>query len=109
MRLINADELKEMINREIYSSKCPIEINHAITLINNAPTVKNDYNIGYQDGLEDGLNDIRSIGYWYLETGDLRWHCSVCHDCIQDIAANEFVTATNPYCKHCGAKMEVKK
>lgn len=40
MRLINADELKEMINREIYSSKCPIEINHAITLINNAPTVE---------------------------------------------------------------------
>lgn len=112
MRLIDADKLKKSMAESVTVLKFNQEFDGLIAeFIDNAPTVvPEDFMNSYEEGYERARKDFeRPTGYWYLETGDLWWHCSVCHDCIQDIAANEFVTATNPYCKHCGAKMEVKK
>lgn len=71
MRLIDADELKKAfeswkaMDDYYHDTDCDdIPLSEANDLIDNAPTVENDYNTGYQDGLEDGLNDIRPTGEW---------------------------------------------
>ena len=123
MRLINADELKEMINREIYSSKCPIEINHAITLINNAPTVEltasfmrqqaedeliriraeadqRGYNRGYQFGFYTGQHTKLPTGKWIFAGfcfSTTQYKCSRCK--LNSLEKTDF-------CPNCGAKMK---
>ena len=74
-----------------------------LDLIDNAPTVAKDYDTGYQDGLEDGLNDIRPQGEWIKEdlvTGRYRHQCNVC-GFYQPIFGNY----TTNFCPDCGADM----
>ena len=55
------------------------------------------YHRGYQDGSEDGLNDIRPHGEWIPDPEvNVFIRCSVC---------NELETWKYPFCPHCGADM----
>ena len=66
--------------------------------IDNAPTVAKDYDTGYQDGLEDGLNDIRPQGEW-LENGCVGgFVCSNCNGGYNTLPKTK-------YCPLCGAQM----
>ena len=68
--------------------------------IKNAPPVEEkSYAMGYQDGLEDGLNDIRPQGKWICEYRTCK--CSVCG----------FATVIDTYnfCPNCGADMRGKE
>ena len=69
-------------------------------LIDNAPTVAKDYDTGYQDGLEDGLNDIRPHGEWnYIQAG--MCVCSFCGAYPHKDYKN--------FCAKCGADMRGKE
>ena len=93
MRLIDADALKEAIKKELPAMSNWGE--HFIPmLIDNAPTVAEDYDTGYQDGVEDGLNDIRPHGKW-ITIDVFVVKCSVC-------GVESFAT---PFCPRCGADM----
>jgi hypothetical protein len=71
--------------------------------IDNAPTVKiTDYDTCYQDGVEDGLNDIRPQGKWVYNkemsiTCSL-WNCSVCNR----LNGNDYFN----FCPNCGSQMQ---
>ena len=73
--------------------------------IDNAPTVEEkSYAMGYQDGLEDGLNDIREQGEWLkCEVGLFK--CSICGRHICTSISNDNPYIDYPFC-HCGAKMK---
>lgn len=76
-------------------------------IIDNARTVAEDYDTGYQDGLEDGLNDIRSQGEWLKSSkGKTIFFCS---ECGREIDTKPFTRPDNfPFC-HCGADMRGKE
>lgn len=74
-------------------------IDFAINTLKKDPIV--DYNTGYQDGLEDGLNNIRPQGKWIFVDSDLGFHkCSICEFSI-DAEEIEFYN----YCPCCGAAL----
>ena len=60
------------------------------------------YHRGYQDGSEDGLNDIRPHGKWILCDDTYFSKCSICGD----IWLNE---ECGNYCSNCGADMRGEK
>ena len=78
-------------------------------IIDNAPTVAvTDYDTGYQDGLEAGLNDIRTKGEW-IDSGvsaeGIRvFRCSVCRREIASNCLPQDRSTKYPFC-NCGAKM----
>ncbi len=72
--------------------------------IDNAPTVAEDYDTGYQDGLEDGLTDIRPQGEWYYNYQN-GWHCSICYENVKDMPT-VMGKAYFKFCPNCGAKMK---
>ena len=102
-RLIDADALKEELEFLKYiipsdlSRLLNSEINRCIEVIDNAPTVAEDYDTGYQDGVEDGLNDIRPHGKW-ITIDVFVVKCSVC-------GVESFAT---PFCPRCGASMDMR-
>ena len=96
--LISAIEKGEGISWERYGDN---EVCVRKKYIDNAPTVEEkSYAMGYQDGLEDGLDDIRPKGKWiYLDKDEpMKVECPFCHErkcCISN------------YCDYCGAKMDM--
>lgn len=61
------------------------------------------YAMGYQDGLEDGLQDIREQGEWLkCEVGLFK--CSICGRHICTSISNDSPYIDYPFC-HCGAEM----
>ena len=97
MRLIDADALKKAFEDTVCIEPMPYAFVKQI--IDNAPTVAKDYDTGYQDGLEDGLNDIRPQGEWKtVPEYNFNDKCSVCGElnCWK---------RTN-FCPHCGAEMK---
>ena len=110
--LISREALKKAITEHCRSeAEC---LNHfwydenIVALIDNAPTVAKDYDTGYQDGLEDGLNDIRPQGEWKLlykgdESHCANYECSICQREIYFDTKTESLT-DYPFC-HCGADM----
>ena len=67
-------------------------------LINDAPTVEEkSYAMGYQDGLEDGLQDIRPHGKW------INLDCSYASEC--SICKHREIFPTYNFCPNCGADM----
>lgn len=104
MYLIDREALKEYA-REILSEDNFTNISILKmfdNIIDNAPTVAEDYDTGYQDGLEDGLNDIRPKGEWiYKQIHDYDyWECSNCGE-----LCTEGTPKTMNFCPYCGADM----
>ena len=63
--IMNGDLIsREALKKEIKKSVPYVEQERILDLIDNVPTIAEDYDTGYQDGLEDGLNDIRPQGEW---------------------------------------------
>lgn len=66
------------------------------------------YTMGYQDGLEDGLQDIREQGEWIKITKDgitpAEYTCSNCGRTVKSYYDDYFIVKEYPFC-HCGAKM----
>lgn len=60
------------------------------------------YAMGFQDGLEDGLNDIRPKGEWIIDGHHRR--CKECGEyfCMTDSEGNEI---PSNFCPNCGADM----
>jgi hypothetical protein len=96
--LISREALKKAIqNREECKECTDIDCIHCFyDIIDNAPTVMKDYDTGYQDGLEDGLNDIRPQGKWIL-TYNKSFECPFCH---------KLFYFSDNYCGYCGARMK---
>ena len=80
--------------------------------IDNAPDAPVNHVILYaarRNGKRQQILDaVRPKGEWICDV-DLKWHCSICHDCIQDIGSKEWVTSINQFCKYCGADMRGDK
>lgn len=76
-----------------------------ISKIDNAPTVEEkSYAMGYQDGLEDGLDGIRPQGEWITVKqdtilGNFEVNNKVCDQC------NHATKYEYPFCPWCGADM----
>ena len=116
--LISREALKKTMCIKFYTTPY---YKHILDEIDNAPTVAEDYDTGYQDGLEDGLNDIRPQGEWkslgFVHSRGYAWcTCSKCGKttkiyldkdndfcCIADIR-NKAVA-----CLFCGADMRGKE
>ena len=67
------------------------------------------YAMGYQDGLEDGLDDIRPHGHWIGQNKDCRGYCDSfkCSECGALIYPNCVQTECDyPSCPFCLADME---
>ena len=107
--LISREALKKTMCIKFYTTPY---YKHILDEIDNAPTVAEDYDTGYQDGLEDGLNDIRPQGEWvevidYSDEYEKCWHyeCSKCKNAPYyggDIGTLHF-------CPNCGADMRGKE
>ena len=116
MRLIDADKLKDYAYEVYQANGVELETIMIVPLstINNAPTVEEkSYAMGYQDGLEDGLQDIRPQGEWIKVkeermmvdmSGEIvtRYKCSECGRMIAILPSR---LADYPFC-HCGAAMQ---
>lgn len=107
MRLIDADALKKNCAEVVKASNnsdfipCPTW-NKAMELIDNAPTVEEkSYAMGYQDGLEDGLDGIIPKGEWTIGYTAKQKKLSVCNlcNCIS-------LQGRTNFCHNCGAKMQ---
>lgn len=97
MRLVDADALKE----EVKTMFCPDGYKiMMLERIDNAPTVAEDYDTGYQDGLEDGLNDIRLQGEWIVFYTPKKKKVFKCDKCM----AVSIQGQTN-FCPNCGTDM----
>ena len=104
MRLGDLDHLLLKLDAELSDDARYIDIADQIReIIDNAPTVMKDYDTGYQDGLEDGLNDIRPKGDWICVTKSTfpqyqpdEYKCSNC---------NKLCHIKYYYCPFCGADM----
>ena len=101
MRLIDADALIENLksnfdNGDVYTDKDQFIID-CIHLLDNAPTVEEkSYEMGYQDGCEDGLQGIRPQGEWEFVSRNC-WKCSYCQ---------ELTNEGKNFCPNCGADMK---
>ena len=105
--LISRSELKKALEpmaKQMNDSLYGDGIYRALKEIDNAPTVAKDYDTGYQDGLEDGLNDIRPQGEWKLISMGLtyKYQCSLCG---RTISTSPMFLVDYPFC-HCGANMK---
>lgn len=112
MRYIDADALNKWIDDSIakFGNTYSIDMLNMFSLfkhvIDKAPTVKEkSYAMGYQDGAEDGLQEIRPHGKWIEdykadEHPAFRrgWKCSYC--------GFRSGYGMPPFCMWCGAKME---
>lgn len=81
-------------------------IHYALELVESdieIPTVTKDYDTGYQDGLEDGLNDIRPQGKWIKQ--EWGYICSVCNESNDYAYDNNTHKFTDNFCPNCGADM----
>ena len=103
MRLIDADALKEEINKRQVVGRF-----NTIQLIDNAPTVTPD--MAQVLAYECGKASVeRLIGKWIYDEdspigGDI-YHCSICNRSITTTLANPI--ELYPFC-HCGARMKVE-
>ncbi len=95
MRLIDADALKREFRNV---NEGMFQLSRVYELIDNAPEEKS-YAMGYQDGLEDGLQDIRPQGEW-LESDVPESTLAKCSICGFDCGAK-----THNFCSNCGAGM----
>ena len=106
--LISRDVLRAQVNKPIENAVDAFDkgyntaIQGAVYLINSAPRVAPDYDMGYQDGLEDGLNDVRPKGEWIKMAFDDKTivYCSECH--------SHYEYPFN-FCPNCGAQMGGKE
>ena len=116
MRLIDADALLKVVDeeRKYLKARGQLGAEHILVhnfrdLIDNAPTVAvTDYDTGYQDGLETGLNDIRPKGEWIEgSNGNIK-----CNKCGAEIRYS-YLTNNEPdlpkFCCECGADMRGEK
>ena len=110
--LISREALKKAIQDNGYKHYFEI-----FEIIDNAPTVEEkSYAMGYQDGVEDGLDEIRPQGKWEIvdEEGGIIWKC-VCTECRHD--PQEYISGTEDrwlrkplpnFCPNCGADMRME-
>lgn len=121
--LISRNDLKKAIKNlynETLDGIVKFGIEKAYKEIDNAPTVSEDYDTGYQDGLEDGLNDIRQQGEWKLVERKpfIDIVCSNCekvrfkdyaYNCTIEQVINHLKNVDKdilpPFCENCGADM----
>ena len=106
-RLVKCNEWIEKAKdkeTKIRASAVKAFIGEVIMTINNAPTVEEkSYAMGYQDGLEDGLDGIRPQGEWLVVGHDdtTYWYrCSICEHEEHDNFTKHY-----HYCPNCGADM----
>ena len=104
--LISRSALKEDLKQyfsdgTLDSVSAKLAFNMVLRKIDNAPTVEEkSYAMGYQDGLEDGLDGIRPQGEW-IEKTDKNGLSYVCPFCGKEIAGSDL-----NYCVKCGANMK---
>lgn len=64
------------------------------------------YAMGYQDGLEDGLMDMRPQGEWIGNAFD-EHHCNRCgHPALWEEEPDGYYEVQSRFCPTCGADME---
>ena len=116
IRLINANALKKDIeeNSIILGGADAIEVACAKALIDNAPTIPNEWSKGYHEGFQtctqlDKALYERPQGKWLfkdLHNGKTWYECSICRRKIH--IGDKVELADFPFC-HCGADMRGKE
>jgi len=107
MRLIDADAVLEKAEkeREYLKARGLLGAEHILTkyvrnLVDDAPSVKErSYEMGYQDGCEDGLQGIRPKSEW-IKMSDRYGVYFACKKCGYDRER-----AITNFCPNCGADM----
>lgn len=115
MRIVDADAYEKVIRDCIIKNPyCTHSVSQrdynegilkCIDELKKAPTITEDYDTGYQDGVEDGLNDIRPKGEWKSISNEQQYfkysfyECSACH-CYQYCRYH--------FCPNCGADMRTE-
>ena len=96
-RLIDADALKVEVNKKNVVGRF-----NTILLIDNAPTIPNEYMRGY----EAAERECKRHGKWIQKCVDYYdgLSCSVCGEFLP--CSDEYRYRAD-YCPHCGAKMGV--
>lgn len=118
MRLIDADELKQEIEKNVDMQDLYLPI-HFFDFIDNAPTVKypfyqEAYQTGYEEGHIDGVLQgeklyARPQGEWIEKFSGGSYYYHVCSNCRnQTLELNDY-EALSKYCPHCGAWMRGDK
>lgn len=107
MRLIDADELKEKLKPESYWTYTheygdAIPVGWAMSAIDNAPTVRNEYIRGYEAAMREYK---RPQGEWVFDTNVSATVCSRCGG-TAPIRISFGVQVESNYCPDCGAKMK---
>jgi len=113
--LISREALKKEIEQyQIqWNKNCDIDIakwnccGTILAIIDNAPTVEErSYEMGYQDGCEDGLQGIRPQGEWIFQKANEEqtdgYECSNCKACFHTKVP--YFSEFN-FCPNCGADM----
>lgn len=113
MRMIDADALIKAL--EITQYNDIDDLSRTEDLIDNAPTIEEkSYAMGYQDGLEDGLQGIRTEGKWIYHRAQGEFlpymECDNCHEefLLNMLRPAEF-RKVNRFCSNCGADMRGNK
>ena len=77
MRLIDADALKETIDKyaQMTNENVQFSYNAILTIINNAPTIEMSYDLYREETCE---RKAHCYDYKY-------WHCIGCHGCKADV------------------------
>ena len=103
--LISREALKVAIEKELDKADlteyeaCICVTSIYDRVIDNAKTVEEkSYEMGYQDGCEDGLQGIRPQGEWEYVSRNC-WKCSYCQ---------ELTNEGKNFCPNCGADLRGK-
>ena len=105
--LISREALKGAIEQEhqrvlkINPICSSISLNMLNKILDNAPTVPNEYMRGYEAAEREYK---RPIGEWYYNYQN-GWHCSICYESIKDMPTVMNKADFN-FCPNCGAKMK---
>lgn len=105
MRLIDADALKEEVNKKKVVGRF-----NMLSLIDNAPTVAVDCKDcdGYEAGYSAGLKDAeRPQGKWIRKVDEVGFISHICSECGAEIEVED--CSDDKFCFNCGALMKGDK
>ena len=105
---MTSEEAINLISRNKSVFQYDTEMTEALNLAIQA-LKEPSYAMGYQDGLEDGLDDIRPHGQWIGQNKDCRGYCDSfkCSECGAMIYPNCVQKECDyPSCPFCLADME---
>lgn len=106
MRIIDADNLKKQITETVEAEgeidlKWSKGLNYSLKMIDNAPTVPNEYMRGYEAAEREYK---RSPGEWIRKVDEVGFISYICSKCGAEIEVED--CSDDKFCFNCGADMK---